>query len=119
MHERLEIVTFLKNLPLHYEITINDKAYWLTHCLIKNSLGFTDSIIKFNRIENDLEINDDYTVIFGHTPTKYYQNNNPLEVFYGQNRIGIDCGSSYPNDSEFKGRLCCIRLDDMKVFYSN
>ena len=116
--EKEEIVTFLKNLPLHYEITVNDKAYWLTHCLIKNSLGITDSIIKFNRIENDLEINDDYTVIFGHTPTKYYQNNNPLEVFYGENRIGIDCGSSYPKDSEFKGRLCCIRLDDMKVFYS-
>ena len=117
--EQETIIEFIKNLPLDYQVSVNGKNYWLTHCLIKNSLGITSSVITFSRIENDLEINNDYTVIFGHTPTKYYQNNNPLEVYYGENRIGIDCGSGYKEDSEYKGRLACIRLDDMKVFYSN
>ena len=32
----------------------------------------------------------------------------------GDNAIGIDCGSGY----EY-GRLSCLRLDDMKEFYSD
>ena len=36
-----------------------------------------------------------------------------MEVFYGDNRIGIDCGCAYEH-----GRLACLRLDDGAVFYS-
>lgn len=54
-----------------------------------------------------------YTLIFGHTPTDYYQKAIPLEIWYGTNCIGIDCGCAYPY-----GRLACLRLDDMCVFYS-
>ena len=36
--------------------------------------------------------------------------------------IGIDCGSSYPAygnaENGYSGRLACLRLDDMKEFYS-
>ena len=61
-------------------------------------------------------IPDGYTVIFGHTPTRYYQENYPMEIWRDGNRIGIDCGSGYPEDGF--GRLACLRLDDGKVFYS-
>ena len=45
-----------------------------------------------------------------------------MGIYYGEDRIGIDCGSGYPQtpDSELcaYGRLACLRLDDGKEFYS-
>ena len=34
---------------------------------------------------------------------------------YGNNRICVDCGCAYPS---YGGQLGCIRLDDMREFYS-
>ena len=59
----------------------------------------------------------DFTMIFGHTPTKHYQDDVPMKLWYGNRMIGIDCGSGYPEDSP-EGRLACLRLDDGKVYYS-
>ena len=36
-----------------------------------------------------------------------------MRIYHGSGRIGIDCGCAYP-----EGRLACLRLDDMKEFYS-
>lgn len=47
---------------------------------------------------------------------------NPLTVWHGNRLIGIDCGSGFPiNENAYleKGRLACLRLDDMKEFYSD
>ena len=54
------------------------------------------------------------TVIFGHTPTDHYQYRRPMSIYHGKNMIGIDCGCAYRD----LGRLACLRLDDMKEFYS-
>lgn len=66
-------------------------------------------------------IPEGYTLIFGHTPTVHFQDNDPLEIWKSERAIGIDCGSGYPN-SEFEdepvSRLSCLRIDDMTVFYS-
>ena len=59
-------------------------------------------------------------LIFGHTPTQNYRDLSPMEVWFGANAIGIDCGSGYPEtgiDSAC-GRLACIRLEDGKTYYS-
>ena len=56
---------------------------------------------------------DDAVVIFGHTPTIHYQECIPMRIWYKDNLIGIDCGAAYTDD-----RLACLRLDDMKEFYS-
>lgn len=68
---------------------------------------------------------DGVTVIFGHTFTQRYQINTPMEIWHSPEggRIGIDCGSGYPMKTfrwyaPVYGRLACLRLDDMKVFYS-
>ena len=37
----------------------------------------------------------------------------PLEIWYGENAIGIDCGSGFA-----MGKLACLRLDDGMEFYS-
>ena len=62
------------------------------------------------------------TIIFGHTTTHHYQTDNPMRIWYGSHMIGIDCGSSYPDgisaENGYSGRLACLRLDDMKEFYS-
>jgi serine/threonine protein phosphatase 1 len=54
-----------------------------------------------------------YTVIFGHTPTHYITNiRNPMVIWNGMGKIGIDCGVCFRG-----GQLGCLRLDDMKEFY--
>ena len=62
------------------------------------------------------------TLVFGHTPTLYYAIKSRLSIWHGQNRIAIDCGSGFediaPEDYPHQGRLACLRLDDMKEFYS-
>ena len=65
---------------------------------------------------------DDYTVIFGHTPTTEHQLTNPVQIWRGSNLIDIDCGAAYEKPalwgSIIQTRLACLRLDDMKEFYS-
>ena len=41
-----------------------------------------------------------------------------MRIWYGNGLIGIDCGAAYPTGMNPKGRLACLRLDDMKEFYS-
>ena len=57
---------------------------------------------------------EDWTVIFGHTSTFHFQYENPMEV--------CDCGCMLPNTGDpwsgILGRLACLRLEDMKIFYS-
>ena len=36
-----------------------------------------------------------------------------MRIYHGNQMIGIDCGCAYKD-----GRLGCLRLDDMKEFYS-
>lgn len=42
-----------------------------------------------------------------------YQVCKPMRIYHGNRMIGIDCGCAYKS-----GRLACLRLDDMKEFYS-
>lgn len=117
--DKAKALDYLKALPLSLEVAVNGKTYLLTHCNGATTLALRDNVVLFKRVEPDFEVLGDYTLVFGHTPTNYYQPEiNPLEVYFGNKMIGIDCGAHYPTDSEYKGRLACIRLDDMKVFYS-
>lgn len=53
---------------------------------------------------------DDTRIICGHTPTLIFSGK--AEILHGPNQSVIDCGAPFP-----KGRLACLRLDDMKEFY--
>ena len=65
---------------------------------------------------------EDCTVIFGHTPTIRFQYDNPMTIWDAKSWIGIDCGCMLPEKGDpwsgALGRLSCLRLDDMQVFYS-
>lgn len=123
---RQQIIDYLCNLPLNLDITVNGIAYKLVHAApigeydadprYKNPIHFA----VWKRFETDFTFSGEYTLVFGHTPTKYFQENVPMEIWHGNRMIGIDCGSGYPeagHDSEY-GRLACLRLDDGKIFYS-
>ena len=123
---RNEIVQYLLDLPLNIDVEVNGIVYKLVHgAPMDEYLNYpgTPSPIHFavwKRWRIYDTFSGDFTMIFGHTPTKHYQDDVPMTLWYGNRCIGIDCGSGYPEegpDSEY-GRLACLRLDDWKVFYS-
>ena len=116
-----ELKAYLSCLPLGYDIIVDGRKFKLVHAAPAeryrrflmskwaNAVEFAVWDRKFYRHR----LNAGYTLIFGHTPTSYMQDNDPLEIWDAGDRVGIDCGSCFP-----EGRLACLRLDDMRVFYS-
>ena len=120
---------YLHSLPLNMEIEVNDKVYRLVHASpIENYNTIHgcdyDNIYEFavwHRWNECHPVPEGCTMIFGHTPTFEFQDDNVLKIWHGENAIGIDCGSGFSaeqNYYSFKGRLACLRLEDMKEFYS-
>lgn len=122
-HKRLryydqdEILNIIRDLPVNVDITCNGVNYLLVH---GGPIGYRqkyedltfDSVWK--RLDRYAKLLEGKTVIFGHTPTARYQVAYPMKIYHGNNgMIGIDCGCAY-----IDGRLGCLRLDDMKEFYS-
>ena len=123
---RLEIVQYLRSLPLNIDIEVGGQAYKLAHSApaeeFENHPGYRDPthFAVWKRWGCYDTFEGDYTLIFGHTTTRHYQDAVPMKIWEGSRCIGIDCGSGYPEegpDSKY-GRLACLRLDDGKVFYS-
>lgn len=126
---REEVITYLQSLPLNYDVEVNGTHYRLVHGApteeYKRFIYRYDNATHFSvwkRWRFFEKQHGDYIMIFGHTPTMDYQDCVPMQIWYGENRIGIDCGSGFPEDvgdyyAKY-GRLACLRLDDMKEFYS-
>ena len=121
---RAEIADYLLSLPLAYNVQVNGVTYKLVHAAPAEYFDRKPQDPKYlNPIHYAVwkrwDISEpspgDYTLIFGHTPTKYYRDVTPMEVWFDDRRIGIDCGCAYPSP---EGRLACLRLEDGKVFYS-
>lgn len=123
---REEIFSYLQKLPLNMDLTVGDRRYKLIHgapvdWYSPNPRYDTAAMYAvWKRIRETDLIEGDYTLIFGHTPTRHYQSSDPLCLWYGRGCIGIDCGSGFPDvatDGK-QGRLACLRLEDGAVFYS-
>ncbi len=126
---RLELFKYLKELPINLEVTVNGQKYLLTHAAPmddydNSSYEYDDEKeyalwYRYHRYDTG---RSDRVVIFGHTGTFYYQANNPTRIWHGMNLIGIDCGAAYKpqdfRDPSMRTCLACLRLDDMKEFYS-
>ena len=119
----------LNDLPLTVEITVNDRVFLLVHgapLTQEIRTGYSPrkekSLVTWGRVTPETELYENKTVIFGHTPTVYYQGDQRLSIWHGKNRIGIDCGCAFDKIEDgsrtFYGRLGCLRLDDMKEFYA-
>lgn len=126
---REEIINYLHSLPLNYDIEVNGHHYKLVHGAPIEEYEYfrryypnPTHFSVWKRWRFFEEQHGDYILVFGHTPTMDYSFPELMEIWYGNHRIGIDCGSGIPEGnshpySEF-GRLACLRLDDMKEFYS-
>ena len=121
---RRELIEYLSALPLNRDIEVAGKRYKLVHAA-PEALWETNEDCRYltpthfavwRRLEADAPLPEGYTLIFGHTPTCHFREGAPMEVWYGENRIGIDCGCGYPGTG--LGRLACLRLEDGRVFYS-
>jgi predicted phosphodiesterase len=127
--ERESILNFVESLEFEKEITVGQRRYLLVH----GRPNMTGSEKK--KIGHHYDpLNDSYTgrieqvwghylpyvmrrdppVIFGHTITGRYTDLYPCRILYRSGSIGIDCGCSYLDG---RGRLGCLRLDDMQEFY--
>lgn len=126
---RAEIIAYLKALPLSMELEVNGRVYKLVHGSTVELFDFDPKyknpthFAVWKRLDPEDLIPGGSVFVFGHTPTRHYQSCVPMEIWEGENRIGIDCGSGYPEEAEKPnsryGRLACLRLDDGKVFYSD
>ena len=123
---RLEIVEFLRALPLNIDVTVKGTQYKLVHAAPVEDFdnAVYDNPTQFAVWERRYEVDipaRDYVLVFGHTPTAYYQRSIPMEPWYGDNCIGVDCGCGYP-ETGFDwhlGRLACLCLDNGKAFFSD
>lgn len=126
---RESIIQYLHELPLNFDVEVNGIQYKLVHgapteeydnCYLYYE-GRTHFAV-WKRWDPAESHTGDYTLIFGHSPTVKYQSDCPMKIWKKENRIGIDCGSGLPDDPSYEyahyGRLACLRLDDMKEFYS-
>ena len=123
-----EIFEYLDKLPLNVELTVNGRQYLLTHAAPVDLYESYDWKYKsardfavWMRFEK-FPVLEGRTVIFGHTPTHHFQPDDPMAVWDAPGWIGIDCGCMLPETGDprsgLRGRLACLRLDDMRVFYS-
>lgn len=126
---RAETISYLRTLPLNIDVMVNDIHYKLVHGAPEDMYGehkwrygSKKEFAVWMRWRVYDHPPEGYTMVFGHTPTINYQSDNPLQIWYGKNRIGMDCGSGFPDtpqeDFPIQGRLACLQLDDMKEYYS-
>lgn len=126
---RAEIYAYLKSLPLNIDVTVNGKVYKLVHGAPVDQFEVYAAYFRsrtpfsvWKRWQDTDWLSDNYTMIFGHTHTRHFQPNHPMCIYHGQGKIGIDCGCGYPEDPDYEyysyGRLACLRLDDMREYYS-
>ncbi len=118
---RQEVFEWLDNLPLNIHIEVNGQKFILSHGGLEESYdpltsrydNKTEHAVWLRHSETQ-KIPEDTVLIFGHTPTIHYQEEFPMRVWEQGKYINIDCGAGYGSE----GRLCILRLEDLKDFYS-
>lgn len=126
---------FLFHLPLAYpDVCVANRHFYLVHAASHPS--FTSGIVTLSsclenqvepyqllweRIDGSTAIVKDRILIFGHTPTLFFQSDRPYKIWTNgkdikkTDRICIDCGCA-ANDAYTQA--ACLRLDDLEVFYA-
>lgn len=125
---RQEVFDYLNSIPVNIDVEVNGNKYKLVHASPLENYEYhrrhynsAEEFAVWERWNECLPVPEGYTLVFGHTPTIFFHDDNPLTIWHSDEAIGIDCGSGFPakrNAYLEKGRLACLRLDDMKEFYS-
>ena len=127
--QQKKLLDYLKSLPVNEKVSVGSNNYLLVHGSPLENYNPREYDSKdrthyavWERWYPEDPVPKGYTLVFGHTPTEHFNEcKNPLEIWKGENAVGIDCGCGFFNvENNFypNGRLACVRLDDMKIFYS-
>ena len=118
------IIDYFSSLPYKIEVDINGTHFILVHgYYIEERLNITEKW-KYNTVWKRYEPFEqgpaDAVVVFGHTPTWYYQKriDNKYMIWHGEHLIGIDCGLAGRNDKVEATQLGCLCLETMEEFYT-
>lgn len=116
--EKFDILDYLKEFSAYEELAINGKEFIIVHAGLMN-FSSKKKMEDYQLYELIFEAPDYEKVYFknkylvtGHLPTRAIEGAKPDEIYFANNHIAIDCASGYG------GRIGCIRLDDLKCFYS-
>jgi len=125
--EQYRILNFIERAPYERYIKVNGRKFYIVHggpegCDYSNKFNGKKYNIVWNRvdIDNYVPVQEVDYVIFGHTPTPYYQPTvgDHYTIFKGTGQasqlIGIDCGCGADNEESCLG---CLRLEDLVEFY--
>ncbi len=116
--ERRDLLEFLDEFTLYETLDVNDNSFILTHAGLGN-FNINKKMSDYSLYDltwerpglKDRYFPDDHIYcVFGHTPVQLY--NNKAEVIFGDHKIDIDCGASFPG-----GQLACLCLNDFSVQY--
>lgn len=126
--EREKIVDFMRDLPEHAEIEVNGRKFYFVH-------GYPAETVR-EQVWSRPELStqnpySDGTLIIGHTPVMLLHENTDEEymkylialtcqdghfkIEHAEGFIDIDCGCGHREPGACLG---CLRLDDMKEFYT-
>lgn len=114
--------TFFEQLPYYFELSVNDTHFYLVHAFISEPVEECDhEKMIWSRAYPDGEPGiPGKVIVFGHTPTTNYRYNGLGRVVVQKENdsitVNIDCGCCW---REPNSKLALLRLDDLKVFYSN
>lgn len=114
LNQLKNMYNFLKKCSLNKEVTAGDKQFYLVHGKPSKD-GDVDTML-WGQIEAQEKFFDDKIVVFGHTPTAYYQDDSPMCIWKTEDKIGIDCGCGWQKSG---GRLGCLCLDTLEEYYIN
>lgn len=130
--EKKEIINYLKSLPLNIDIEATGKKYRLVHAadgvFHSRYIDIHSSLAEFCVWERKALVDmaeADRNYIFGHTITVMFEPSEEPKIWHKKNLIGIDCGCAIteryydPEIGLVSGRLGCIRLEDMREYYSD
>lgn len=117
--EAMELIEYMESFKAFATEEIGDKKFVLVHA----GLGYFSvdkpleeyDLWDLTHVRPNFEkqyFSDENTfVVFGHTPTPLITSQ--AKIYHGANNICVDCGAVFDG-----GRLACLRLDDMKEFYT-
>lgn len=125
VHKRNKILQFLMRQPSFIDLDIGERQFHLVHAFPGKTVE--DRIWERPRVDAANPFPDGRRVIVGHTPVCYFQvdadayvrtleqKGDHMRIFHAQGFICIDCGCGNKTPTR---RLACLRMDDMKEFYS-
>ena len=120
--KRAELLSYMNEFRVYEELAMPDgRQFVMTHSGIEDFDPERplyeyplDALINARPQQSD-RFYSDKMLIFGHTPTLTYQQmHGRAEILFTDTYINIDCGAVF---HEAGGKLACLRLDDMEVFY--